>query len=303
MNHDVDQSRHQNRPSRQRTANRRRSRVHVADADLVEVSPQGSPTGRLPPGSPFPSGNPRLARTIALHKRRGPLGSMPVFMTRGKRGSHERQVCGLPAAGDQCRHPPAHRWHSTMVRDGRGNQRWRAAVSECRSDDADAHQASMHSAGESAHGNVEPAAMTGSRDQRASSLLGAQPSGRHVVRPLRSRVCRSGRTFPAPRRHPTRRSPLRKPLAVIVHHRDDVGRLTLDRDVAWPRQRRPPVFAGHAEGFAVSPVQVCRGSPVTMLVMVMFMGPRLVLGVPRSSVMVSAVVARMRSASWCSSVP
>ena len=69
----------------------------------------------------------------------------------------------------------------------------------------------------------------------------------------------------AARRHPTRGSPLRKPLAVIVPHRDDVGRLTLDRDVAWPRQRRAAGLrraCGRVRGRPRSGVQGVAGDDV-----------------------------------------
>ena len=98
MNHDVDQSRHQNRPSRQPTTNRRRSRVHVADADLVEASPAGITHRKTAAAKYVSIRKSPSPKNYRLPFRRGPLGSMPVFMTRGKRGSHERQVCGLPAA-------------------------------------------------------------------------------------------------------------------------------------------------------------------------------------------------------------
>jgi hypothetical protein len=44
---------------------------------------------------------------------------------------------------------------------------------------------------------------------------------------------------------------LRQPRAILLDGGDDVGGLALNRDVARPRQRRPAIFAGVAERFAV----------------------------------------------------
>jgi hypothetical protein len=41
---------------------------------------------------------------------------------------------------------------------------------------------------------------------------------------------------------------LGEPPAVVLDHRDDVGGLSVDRDVARPRQRRAPVFTGVTKG-------------------------------------------------------
>ena len=99
MNHEVDQS-----PSKWAvpSTNRQQAGAHARSCGRCRLGRSlirsGSPTRRPPPRSPSPSGNPRLARTIALLMKRVPHGSIPVFMIRAFEAATKDKLCCLPGS-------------------------------------------------------------------------------------------------------------------------------------------------------------------------------------------------------------